>query len=391
MSAETRGTTTGPSPTRPPGPARALVSTPRPWIAQAVDRATVAVLAGGRSSEREISLQTGAGVARALREGSRDERGPAHVAEVEIRADGTWLLEGIARSALDAVAALPEDTLFFLALHGGEGENGAVQGFLELAGRRYTGSGVGASALCMDKTASRHVLAATGATVAPGLTVDLRSWSGERSACLERLEALASRSRGERLYVKPNAGGSSVLTFRVQGRDELAAAVTSVVESGDAALVEAAVEGVEATCGVLGNTAGELVALPPVEIVPHEGRFFDYEEKYRSEGAREHCPPRSLSAATVERLGQLAVLAHRTMGCDGYSRTDFIVPRGADDASEGEGEPVVLEVNTLPGLTERSLFPQSMHALGASYRAMCLRLLELAVERSAERGTEDAG
>ena len=167
--------------------------------------------------------------------------------------------------------------------------------------------------------------------------------------------------------------------------------MTSVVESGDAALVEAAVEGVEATCGVLGNTAGELVALPPVEIVPHEGRFFDYEEKYRSEGAREHCPPRSLSAATVERLGQLAVLAHRTMGCDGYSRTDFIVPRGADDASEGEGEPVVLEVNTLPGLTERSLFPQSMQALGASYRAMCLRLLELAVERSAERGTEDAG
>jgi len=342
--------------------------------------ATVAVLTGGTSNEREIALQSGRSVLTALAD--RDERGPERVLVVEIEADGRWRLDGTSHDACAALDALPKDTLFFLALHGGDGENGVVQGFLELAGHTYTGSGVGASALCMDKDATRHVLAASGVPVAPGLCIHPRSWADAREVLLARAAALLA-PRADALvagdaYVKPNAGGSSVHTYRVTSPAELETAIDKVLDTGDRALVESAVHGVEATCGVLGNGAGRLVALPPVEIVPHAGHFFDYAEKYRADGATEHCPPRTLSAATVARLGELALAAHRVTGCDGYSRTDFIVPRaGAEDA----GEPVALEINTLPGLTERSLFPQSMHAAGRSYRDMCLALLGLAVER----------
>jgi D-alanine-D-alanine ligase len=229
----------------------------------------------------------------------------------------------------------------------------------------------------MDKDASRHILAAAGVPVADGLCIDARSWTTERERCLDRASALIAGSA----YVKPNAGGSSVHTHRVSSAAELEAAIEDVLGTGDRALVEAAVHGTEATSGVLGNAAGTPVALPPVEIVPHAGRFFDYEEKYRESGATEHCPPKTLSAHTVARLGELALIAHRVTGCDGYSRTDFIVPSTED----GEGDPIALEINTLPGLTERSLFPQSMRAAGLSYRDMCLTLLELAVERAEGR------
>lgn len=352
-----------------------------------IARACVAVLRGGRSSEREVSQLTGAAVLRALAPpGAQDGRGPARVVDVEVLADGTWRLQGETRPPGAALESLPDDTIFFLGLHGGEGENGAVQGLLGTTGRRHTGSGVAASALCMDKHATRLVLADAGIAVARGLAFDGRAWREERESFLCRARALCGERSADGWVVKPNSGGSSVGTRVVGSADDLAAAIESVAASGDRVLVEARIVGVEATCGVLGNAGSELRAQTPIEIVPKPGRFFDYEEKYSAGGADEICPPRSLPPPTCERLRDLAVRAHRAAGCDGYSRVDFIVPRDAPrDAKGAEGEPVALEINTLPGLTERSLVPKAAAVGGWSMRDLCLEILRLAIERGADR------
>ncbi len=332
--------------------------------AEALRASTVAVLLGGRSSEREVSLRSGAAVLRAL------ERAPLErLVALEIEPDGRWKIEGRALPALEALAELPRETLFFLALHGGEGEDGSIQGLLETQGLRYTGSGVGASALCMDKQHTRAVLAAAGLRVARGRLVHPLEWRTQRAPLLAELSALSQSG----FVVKPNRGGSSVDTFVLEDGLGLEPRVSRVLATGDQALVEERIRGIETTCAVLGNARGELRALPPVEIVPKEGRFFDYEEKYSAQGAQEFCPPRSIPEATTQRLRELALRAHRAAGCDGYSRTDFFVP--------AEGEPVVLEINTLPGLTDRSLLPLAAAQDGFSFSELCLEILALALER----------
>jgi len=323
-----------------------------------VARATIAVLCGGRSSEREISLKSGEAVLAALRdrESSGDARGPARCLRIEIDGSGAWIVDGERRSAPEAIARLPEDTIYFLGLHGGEGENGAVQGMLETCLRRYTGSGVAASALCMDKHATRLVLDEVDLAVAPAKLLDRAGWEGERAQHLRDILALSD----DGWVVKPNTGGSSVATSVVLRQQDLPAAIERALATGDRALVERRILGTEATCAVLGNAAGAVEALVPVEILPHAGRFFDWEEKYSASGAEENCPPRTLSPDVCKRLRELAVRAHRAAGCDGYSRTDFIVGEG--------GEPVVLEINTLPGLTPRSLVPKAAAEVNASPR-----------------------
>jgi D-alanine-D-alanine ligase len=326
---------------------------------------TVAVLLGGRSSEREVSLRSGTAVLRALAGGSVEG-----LLALEIEPDGRWKFEGRSLSPLEALAAVPRGTVFFLALHGGEGEDGSIQGLLATQGFLHTGSGVGASALCMDKQHTRAVLAAEGLRVARGRLVRPTEWRASRARVLAEIAEFAAGG----CVVKPNRGGSSVDTFVVDDARQLEARITRVLETGDLALVEERIRGIEATCAVLGNARGELVALPPVEIVPKPGRFFDYDEKYSSKGAEEHCPPRSIPAAGTQLLRELALRAHRAAGCDGYSRTDFFVPP--------EGDPVVLEINTLPGLTDRSLLPLSASVEGMSFPELCLELLALALERN---------
>jgi len=341
----------------------------KPWLwpahARELSSSTVAVLLGGRSGEREVSLKSGAAVIRALSGGPL-----ARVETLELEPDGRWQIEGRSLTALEALAALPPRTLVFLALHGGEGEDGTIQGLLQAQGFVHTGSGVGASALCMDKQHTRAVLAAGGLRVARGRLVHPSEWRSGRARLVDEIAALSSTG----FVVKPNRGGSSVDTFVLAGAEGLEARIERVLETGDQALVEERLQGIETTCAVLGNAAGELRALPPVEIVPKPGRFFDYEEKYSTSGAQEFCPPRSISERSAQRLGELALRAHRAAGCDGYSRTDFFVPP--------DGEPVVLEINTLPGLTDRSLLPLSASVAGLSFPELCLELLALALERS---------
>jgi D-alanine-D-alanine ligase len=333
---------------------------------------TVAVLAGGRSSEREISLVSARAIlgALAVRTAPDEAPGPARCVEIAIETDGAWRVDGERCDPAAAIAMLPHETLYFLGLHGGEGENGAVQGFLETASRRYTGSGVGASALCMDKRATRLVAREAGLAIAAGTRIDPFEWESDPDTALARAAAVSR----DGWAVKPNAGGSSVATTMVERAEDLGAAIEAALATGDSALVEERIRGTEATCAVLGNASGDLRALTPVEIVPRAGAYFDWHQKYAADGAEELCPPRTIAPEVCDRLKELAVRVHRAAGCDGYSRSDFIVP-------DGGSEPVFLEVNTLPGMTDRSLLPRSARAEGMSFRALCLEILALAVER----------
>jgi len=349
----------------PSDPPTTLVATPSQMAA--VRGCTVAVLYGGESAEREVSLVSGPAVIQALRELDEESR-PAQILDIEIDQGGRWNLGGERLEAQSALGLIPSDALFFLGLHGGAGENGTLQGFLDVSGRAYTGSGLAASALCMDKHAARLLCTDAGLRVAAGRHISRAAWRADREALLS--EAWL-RSEGEAV-AKPTRGGSSVLTMHVHSEAELTDALDSIFELCDDALVEAWTHGLEATVGVVGKRDGELRALPVVEIRPRSGHFFDYAEKYGADGASETCPPRELGDAMIAALTRDALCAYRTLGCDGYARADFIVPEGAS-------APVLLEVNTLPGFTPRSLLPQAAAVAGVPFPFLCLELCALAL------------
>jgi D-alanine-D-alanine ligase len=177
---------------------------------------------------------------------------------------------------------------------------------------------------------------------------------------------------------KPRRGGSSVGTAIARTPDELEAAVARALAVEDEVLVEELVPGTELTVGVVTDPRGAVRALTPIEIRPHAGRFFDYDEKYRADGALELCPPSMLDAAACARLADVALRAHAMLGCEGYSRSDFIVPLDG-------GEPVFLELNTLPGLTPRSLLPKAAAAYGIDYRTLCLWIAASGLARGSAR------
>lgn len=339
-----------------------------------LEQATVAVLSGGRSSERDVSLASGRMVLDALRtsESTDDQRGPARVIAVEILADGRWRYGKNVSLPGEAMVALGDVDVFFSALHGGEGENGALQGFFTCSDAAFTGSGVIASAVAMDKGFARELVRAAGVRVAPALALSRSRWplSAEEAQALEPLLA-----RG--CVVKPRRGGSSLGCTLVRARAELERAVLRAFEEGPEVLAEAFVPGVETTGGVLEAPDGSLLALPPVEIRPR-GTFFDYHEKYDQDGALELCPPVGLGPEECARIEAAALAAHRALACEGYSRSDFIVP------TDG-GEPVYLETNTLPGLTPRSLLPKAAAAVGIDYRTLCLWIAKSGLARGAER------
>jgi len=358
-------------------------------------RAHVAVLAGGRSSEREVSLVTALAVREALQNDGAggdhgdggDRRGPARVSAVELRPDGRWAVGERELSPAHALAELADVDVFFLALHGGEGEGGTIQGLLAAEGRRFTGSDVRASAVSLDKVFCRDLAAQAGMRVPRGKAVDAEEWAADPGGIVAELQAWERAVEG--WVVKPRCGGSSVGTVLVRRGEGSAAQLAGALESAlaeafrweDEALVEELVTGVETTGGVLEDHAGRPRALEPIEIRPHEGRFFDYDEKYSEGGARELCPPESLEPQTCARVRELSLRAHGLLRCAGYSRSDFIVP--FDREGRPAGEPVFLELNTLPGLTPRSLLPRACAVDGLGYRDLCLAILAAALREPA--------
>jgi len=326
----------------------------------------VVLLMGGRSAEREISLRTGHGIARSLRNlghdvvavDAGDGRLIAATESAPAQLQGPQELTTLPEVSVSAVAESPsiaDADVVFVALHGGAGENGTIQALLDLAGRPYTGSGVLASALAMDKAMSKRVFEHAG--------VPTPRWQLVHGHAPEPVDADALG--GYPLIVKPNDQGSSVALSVVNRADEMPAALTLSFEYGADALVEQFIPGRELTVAVLGDEA-----LPIVEIVPRSGRY-DYESKYTS-GASDYYCPADLPADVAAHIAALGVRAALALGCDGVSRTDFRLA--------ADGTAYCLEVNTIPGMTPTSLVPMAAKARGIGYDQLVARMLELAQE-----------
>lgn len=303
---------------------------------------SVAVLRGGTSAEREVSLNTGAQVAAALQQ-------HGHRSTPLDTADLTFI-DALRSEHFDAV---------FICLHGRLGEDGTIQGLLEILGLPYVGSGVLASALAMDKVASKHIFVAAGLRTPAFAT--LRQMPEDVSALADSL--------GPKLVVKPASEGSSVGMSIVHSPSELAPALELAFRHDTTVLVEQFVSGAEVTVGVLGNE--ELEALPTLEVVP-EHEFYDYESKYVP-GMSRHIIPARVSEALRAECQRVAIEAHRALGCRGLSRSDMIVTQ--------TGEVHLLELNTIPGMTSTSLLPDSARAAGIAFPELCDRLVHLALER----------
>ncbi len=336
----------------------------------------VLVLSGGTSTERDVSLQSGQAVLGALQTSIESGALDAEVKAVFVDPDGRWSCGDAVLSESEFIKSLPSNAVIFNALHGGRGEGGGIQRALEEASVPYTGSGPTASALCMDKNAARQELMGAGLECARGaLVTALPKAPGELKALTFRLNALNPEGHG--WFVKPNEGGSSAGVRKIDEIKELLPSIAVVLSGGESALIEAAVPGVELSAGVLGNAQDKLLALTPVEIQPQSVGWFDEAEKYDEEGgALEACPPENVPTEVLDDLKKSAVLAHRATGCHGYSRTDFIYST--------DGQLIVLEVNTLPGLTPRSLLPLEAEADGFSFPELCLTLLTSAEIRLAQ-------
>ena len=311
----------------------------------------VAVLQGGRSSEHEVSLRSGASVAVGLSEAGHQE------VPVLIGPDGRWTCFG-EEVHLVATAGLLDCEVAFPVLHGPFGEDGTLQGLLECLDVPYVGADVLASALCMDKLTFKRLLAFHGVPQVDFVQAGGDGWR-------ERASAL-----GLPLWVKPSRLGSSVgiskVTSPEKGLDE---AVEVARRHDPRVIVEASAAGREVECSVLGNDEPE--TSQPGEIVANAD-WYDYEAKY-SEGGMELVVPAPLEAATLERVRELAAQVFSLTGCSGLARCDFFI--GAD------GEVLVNEINTMPGFTETSVYAKLFEASGIGYPELCDRLVRLGIER----------
>ncbi len=300
----------------------------------------VGVLMGGLSAEREVSLKTGAAIAKALREQGID------VIEIDVGRD---LIQVLQSNPID---------IAFVALHGTVGEDGVIQGVLEYLEIPYTGSGVLGSALCMNKVVSREVCMVHEIPVPPGTVIDI---SLNPTAGGPKVDEL-----GLPVVVKPPEQGSTVGVSIVREENELKEALLLALRYGDQVLVERYIAGKELTVGVLGDQA-----FPIIEICPKSG-FYDYTSKYTS-GMTEYLVPAPLDPETTARVQDLALRAHKVLQCLGATRVDF---RLSED-----GTPYFLEVNTIPGMTETSLLPKAAAKAGYSFGDLVLAILQEAWER----------
>ena len=303
----------------------------------------VAVLMGGRSAEREISLLSGTGVLAALRSQGVDAHAfdPAERDLAELRREGT------ARC--------------FVALHGRHGEDGTVQGALELLGIPYTGSGVMASAIAIDKVMTKRLWLAAGLPTPRHVALDAASASDAQIAALPGQLGLP-------LVVKPPHEGSSIGVSKVSDAAQLPAAVALAARHDAEVLCEEFIAGEEVTCALLGAGAAT-TALPVIRIIAPDGAY-DYQNKYFTDAVRYLCPS-DLPGAEESLIRRIAVDAYRALGCRGWGRADLMI-RASDRM------PFLLEMNTSPGMTSHSLVPMAARAAGISYEQLCVRLLESA-------------
>jgi D-alanine-D-alanine ligase len=317
----------------------------------------VAVLEGGRSSEHEVSLASADFVRRAVAEAGHE------VLPVTIERSGAWLHDGEPLSLVPGGGLLDAGAVFPV-LHGPFGEDGTVQGLLELLDVPYVGAGVLASSLCMDKVVFKEVLAAAHVPQVASLAVREHRWRGEPDAVRDELSVL-----GAPVFVKPARLGSSVGIGKVWSEAEMGPALDAAFAHDSLVIVEAFSDGIEVECSVMGLDEPE--ASVPGEIVILKGDWYDYAAKY-DDGGMELVVPARLSDTVTGEVRRLAVDTFKRVGCAGLARVDFFVE---DDRV------LVNELNTMPGFTETSAFPKLWAASGVPAAELCGRLLGFAVER----------
>ncbi|MDB5818640.1 MAG: ddl [Rhizobacter sp.] len=300
----------------------------------------VAVLMGGSSAEREVSFMSGNGVLDALRSVGVD----AHAFDPSERE-----LPELKRDGFDRC---------FIALHGRHGEDGTIQGALELLRVPYTGSGVMASAICIDKVMTKRLW------LADGLATPKYVWLEPRDQTRERIRTVPD-VLGLPVIVKPLREGSSIGVTKVEGYSQMQGAVQLAAGADPEVLCEEFIDGDEVTCAVLG-TGANAQALPIIRIVAPGGNY-DYEHKYFSEETGYICPS-GLPADEEQAIADLVIKAYRSVGCRGWGRADLMI-RASDR------KPYLLEMNTSPGMTGHSLVPMAARAAGLSYAQLCLQLV----------------
>ncbi|MDQ1668733.1 MAG: D-alanine-D-alanine ligase [Actinomycetota bacterium] len=385
-------------PVRPEGqPVRSVPMTEQPPD-QPSRKPRVAVVFGGRSTEHAVSCISAGSVLAVI------DRDAYDVVPIGISHDGRWVLaadepgklaihggtlpqvddSGSAvvlsgdptqrglevREAGKVPHALGEVDVVLPLLHGPYGEDGTIQGLLELAGVAYVGSGVFASAAAMDKGHMKALLTAAGVPVGPHAVVTPRQWATDKAAVRESAEAL-----GYPLFVKPCRAGSSVGISKVHAPDGLDDAIERARSHDPRVVLEAAIEGREIECGVLeGLDGGAPEASVPAEvIVGGDHEFYDFEAKYLPDEGTELAVPANLHADVAQRVRDLACLAFDALSCEGLARVDFFVQR--------DGTVVLNEVNTMPGFTPVSMFPLMWKESGLDYPALVDRLLQTALRR----------
>ena len=312
-------------------------------------RQNISVLMGGMSAEREVSLKSGAGVTDALRSLGYPVR---------------QVIAGEDLGAIVSELGAHRPDVVFNALHGRFGEDGSIQGVLDWMGIAYTHSGVRASAVAMDKAAARAVFTAAGLPVARGMVVGMPE--------LEAADPLPAP-----YVIKPLNEGSSVGVHIIRTGANSRASIARSWQFGTSALVEEFIPGRELTVGVMGDRA-----LTVTDITPRDGGgngFYDYDAKYQ-QGGSAHVLPARIHPDAFERARELALAAHRALGCRGASRTDFRYDDTRDP--DGAGRLVILETNTQPGMTETSLLPEQAAACGGAYPQLCQWLVEQATCRT---------
>ena len=304
----------------------------------------VALLSGGTSGEREISIASGDGAEAALKEAgfSVDRFDPANKDDLKALIDGDY-------------------DVAFLCLHGRHGEDGVIQGFLEMIGLPYIGPGVWSSAIAINKARSKDFYRLAGVPTAPSVTLR----AGEPYTISDIIAQV-----GDHVVVKPASEGSSIGVSIVSGADDIEKAIDEAFSHDTEVVVEKFISGREFTVAVIGNDKPRV--LPIIEIIAQKGEFYDFESKYAAGGSKHICPAElpEEETATIQRE---AIGAHKALDCEGVSRTDFIL----DD----EGKPWALETNTIPGMTSTSLLPDAARAAGIPFPQLCTMLVQYALER----------
>lgn len=343
----------------------------------------VAVLFGGRSGEHEVSVLSARSVMAALDPTRWD------VVPVAITRGGAWLSPSESSAAFDpgvsrfdgemgdsvlrsgaALDALASCDIAFPLVHGTYGEDGSLQGFLEIAGLPYAGCGVAASAIGMDKALMKAFFHESGIRVARYLVI--RSWEYTLTQNLS-MRAI-EESIGYPCFIKPANGGSSVGITHAVSREDIPAAFAAAMAYDDKIIVEEAIRGREVECSVLGNENPEASLVGEIEP---DRDFYDYDSKYSAASTTGLHIPARIDAATTEKVRELALRMYQVMGCEGYARVDFF--------ATDEGDVIANEINTIPGFTSISMYPKLWHASGLGYSDLLTRILELGFERFQRR------